>query len=215
MKKATAGFLALAASAVFAGGAQAQICAGFPTIDRQFSFEANLVTAEGVDLGDAYGVAASYNASGPLSFFGGLTVADGGAGGDDTDIYGAGLAFELPSVGASLGTGVSACPVASIAFTSNEFGDAYAIPVGFGVGTNLGAGTGLTVSPYIIPQVIFSQFNVDEDFEALLEDQSDTNFGLEGGALLGFGTFWLGGTVDYVFEEDSDPVFTIRAGIRL
>ncbi|HEX2204329.1 MAG TPA: hypothetical protein VHG91_13555 [Longimicrobium sp.] len=211
MKKLTFGLAAVATLAL-TGTAQAQICAGFPTIDRGFSFGASVQLPEGADFGDVYGVDASYNASGPLALFGGLTVAEGGA--EDLEIYEVGLALETPSIGLMIGPSVSACPQVSVQFADEAGGSTINVPVGFGIGANLTQGTGLAIMPYVIPQVVFARFNADDDFP-LLEDESDTFFGIEGGVLVGMGMFFFGGTIDHVFEDGADPVFGIRAGIRI
>jgi hypothetical protein len=216
MKMTTIGVLAALASVSVAGSAGAQICASFPTVDRQLSFGANVLLTEGVDFGQIWGVEASYNAAGPLSVFGGVTVFDPEGDDNSQDSFGAGLAFELPTVGAMMGPGVSACPRVSVSYTDIEdLGTVWGIPVGFGVGTNLSAGTGLTISPYVIPQVLFTRFEADDDGLIPGADESETSFALEGGAVLGFGTFWIGGLVSHVFEDEQDPTFGIRAGIRL
>lgn len=216
MKKTTIGFLAALAAVSVAGSAGAQICASFPTFDRQFSFGANVLLTEGVDFGEIWGVEASYNAAGPLSVFGGVSITDPEGEDNSQDSYGIGLALELPTVGAALGTGVSACPRASFNFADVEdLGTLMVIPVGFGVGTNFSGGPGFTVSPYVIPQVLFARFEADDDPIIPVEDESDTNFGIEGGAVLGFGTFWVGGLISHIFEDEAVPTFGIRAGIRL
>lgn len=72
----------------------------------------------------------------------------------------------------------------------------------------------MTISPYVIPQIVYTQFDPDDD-NLGADSESDIQYGVGGGAILGFGTFWLGGTVAHVFEEGVDPTFGIRAGIRL
>ncbi|HYJ78741.1 MAG TPA: hypothetical protein VEW03_03990 [Longimicrobiaceae bacterium] len=214
MKKTTVGILAALAAVTAASGASAQICAGFPTGDRQFTFGANLLFPEGAEAGDIWGVEVSYNAQGPLGFFGGVTFFDDGE--DSEQSFGAGVAWELVSLGAMIGPSVSACPVVSFEYLDIDgFGSALAVPVGVGFGTNLSAGPGFSLSPYIIPAVIFSQFNPDDDLFPGADSESDTNFGIDGGVLLGFGTFFIGGTIQHVFQDDADPTFGIRAGIRL
>lgn len=212
MKKLTFG-LAAVATLAFAGTAQAQICAGFPTIDRGFSFGASVQLPEGADFGDVYGVEASYNASGPLALFGGLTVADGGSG-DDLEVYELGLAFETPSIGLMIGPSVSACPVVSVSFFETTGGTTFNVPIGFGIGANLTGGTGIAIMPYVQPQFVFASFQADDDVPGA-EDDSDTFFGFEGGLLIGTGMFFFGGSVEHVFEDGVDPVFGLRAGIRI
>lgn len=98
MKKTTIGLLAALAAVSVAGAARAQICAGYPTTDRQFAFGANMQFPEGADFGQVWGVEASYNATGLLSFAGGVTFVDP-EGDDNTEKgYGVGFALEFPSI---------------------------------------------------------------------------------------------------------------------
>lgn len=220
MNRSVIGTLAVVAALGAAGSAEAQICAGFPTMDRQFSFGAFMGFPEGAD---ARGVEASYNAAGPLSVFGSFTVTsaeedDDLLGGDEVDLetFEGGLAFEVPALGRSLGN-VSACPVASFQYTDIEgLATVTSIPVGLGLGTSIPVSTGNTsIMPYVVPQVVFTRISADEGLGLGDESESETNFGVRGGALLGLGTLYLGGEVSHLFEDDSDPVFSIRAGIRL
>lgn len=213
MKKTTVGILAALAAVTVAGAASAQICVGFPTSDRQFTFGANLDFIEDTDVGDIWGVEASYNAMGPLGFFGGVTFFDDGE--DSEESFGAGVAWELVSLGAMIGPQVSACPTARFEFLDIDgLGSALLVPVGIGFGTNLGA-AGLSLGPYIVPQLIWSQFNPDDDTFPGADSESEVDFGFEGGVVLGFGTFFVGGSIQHIFQDEADPTFGIRAGILL
>jgi hypothetical protein len=217
MKKNTVSILAALAAVSLAGTASAQICAGFSTADRQFSFGANAQFVDGSEFGDLLGVEANYNAQGPLGVFGGLTVVDGGDVIDDVNIYSAGLAYELTSVAASLGPNVSFCPQVSISYAAIEdLGSGINVPLGLGIGANLAGPTGFAISPFVVPQLIFSRFEADEDLGIGDDDsETSTDFGAYGGVNLSFGNFWIGGTVNHVFVDGSDTQFGIRAGIRL
>src|ERR1700741_562637 len=192
MKKTTAGILAALAAVTVASAASAQICVGYPTGDRQFTFGANLQFVDGSDAGDIWGVEASYNAMGPLGFFGGVTFFDDGE--DSEESFGAGVAWELVSLGAMIGPQVSACPTARFEFLDIEgLGSALAIPFGVGFGTNVSAGPGFSFGPYIVPLAIWSQFNPDDDTFPGADSESEFDFGFDGGVVLSFGTFFLGG----------------------
>ena len=212
MKKAM--ILAAAATAALAGTAQAQVCAGFPSSDRGFYFGGR---ADFPDGGDSYGVEAAYNASGPLSVFGGLNVVSAEDAGDDDEsinVYRVGAAFELASLGMMIGPNVSVCPTAEVNWFSESDVTLMQIPIGVGVGVDLGVPVGPSISAYAVPALVISRLDVDDD-NPIFEDDSQTDFGIRGGLNVGFGLFTVGGEVQQVFADDTDPVFGIRVGVRL
>jgi hypothetical protein len=210
MKKTV--LLAAAATVALAGTAQAQVCAGFPSSDRGFYFGGR---ADFPEDGDSYGVEAAYNAAGPLSVFGGLNVVSADDGGDeDVNVFRAGAAFEIASLGLMIGPQVSVCPVAEVSWFSENDVTAMQIPIGLGIGADLGLPIGPSVSGYAVPALVITRIDVPEDV-VLLEDDTSTDFGVRAGLNVGFGLITIGGEVQHIFVEDSDPVFGIRAGIRL
>lgn len=213
MKKLAVGILTAVSAVTFVGTAGAQICAGYPTADRGLSFGAR---ADFPDKLDSFGVEASYNASGPLSVFGGLNVVSVEDVDDsDQDVYFVGAALETPSLGAMIGPTVSVCPQARFEYLDIEGGSAYNIPIGLGFGTTLGSTLGgASISPYVIPQLVISRFEADDIGGVDGASESDTNFGVRGGALLGFGQVYVGGEVNFLAGDNSDAVFGIRAGLR-
>ena len=208
MKKTTLA-AALLAAATLAGSAQAQVCASYPTVDRGFSLGGRIDFPDGFDQ---FGVEASYNAAGPLSVFGGLNVLSGqGANDDSFDQFYAGIALETPSLGAMLGPRASVCPQARFEYIDTDGGSITGIPVGLGLGATFATSpAGPTVSPYVIPQVVFLRFGSDSGNGEL----SRTEFGLRGGALLTFGMFFLGGEANYLGGNNSDTTLGVRAGVR-
>lgn len=208
MKKILA--IAVLAAATLAGSAQAQVCASYPTVDNGFSLGGRIDFPE--DL-DSFGVEGSYNARGPLSVFGGLNVIslDGGDS-ESEDVYFAGLAFETPQLASMLGPRFSVCPQARLEYLDTDVGSFVDIPVGLGFGATLATSpAGPTISPYVIPQVVFSRFSAESD---VVEDATDTNFGVRGGAVVTFGMFYVGGELNFLAADNSDSVFGIRAGVR-
>lgn len=210
MKKTTLALAALAA-ATLAGSAQAQVCASYPTVDRGISLNGRIDFPD--DL-DSFGVEASYNAAGPLSVFGGVNVLSADVDDSDSqDVFFAGLAFETPQIGAMLGPTVSACPQARIEYADFDGGSLMNIPVGLGFGGTFATSpSGPTISPYVIPQVVFSRFSLDDELGGASE--SETNFGLRGGALLTFGMFFVGGEANFLAGDNSDTTLGLRAGVR-
>lgn len=209
MKKTTLA-AALVAAATLAGSAQAQVCASFPTVDRGFSLGGRIDFPEGLDQ---FGVEASLNAAGPLSVFGGVNVISGedDNGGDDSlDQFFAGIALETPTLAGMLGPRASVCPQARFEYIDVEGGSITGIPVGLGFGATYATSpAGPTVSPYVIPQAVFLRFSSDGG-----DDDSETRFGLRGGALVTFGMFFFGGEANYLGGDDSDTTLGLRAGVR-
>lgn len=205
MKKAA--LFAVLATAAFAGTAQAQVCAGFPSSDRGFYFGAR---ADFPEDGDSYGVEANYNVAGPLGVYGGLNVLSG-EGDDDESInqYVGGVALEAPSIGMMVGPRVSACGVGEVRYISRDGFSLTEIPIGLGLGASLGV-PGIPASGYVQPQVVFSRFKVED-----LDSDTETDFGIKAGATLGFGLVTVGGEVRHVFRDEADPQFGIRVGIAL
>ena len=208
MKKIFA--IAVMAAATLAGSAQAQVCASYPTVDNGFSLGGRIDFPE--DL-DSFGVEGSYNARGPLSVFAGLNVIslDGGDS-EGEDVYFAGLAFETPQLASMLGPQFNVCPQARLEYLDTDVGSFVDIPVGLGFGATLATSpAGPTISPYVIPQVVFSRFSAESD---VVEDETDTNFGVRGGAVVTFGMFYVGGELNFLAADNSDSVFGLRAGVR-
>ena len=210
MKKILA--IAVLAAATLAGSAQAQVCASYPTVDNGFSLGGRIDFPENID---SFGVEGSYNARGPLSVFAGLDVLSVDvADSESQDVYFAGLAFETPQLASMLGPNFSACPQVRLSYADTDFGSFINIPVGLGLGGTFATSpAGPTISPYVIPQVVFSRFNADGDLGEDAED-SDTNFGVRGGAVVTFGMFYVGGEVNFLAVENSDATFGLRAGVR-
>ncbi|MBB4636217.1 outer membrane beta-barrel protein [Longimicrobium terrae] len=211
MKKAAAGLFAVLATAALAGTASAQVCAGFPSSDRGFYFGGR---ADFPEDQDSFGVEANYNAAGPIGVYGGLNVITIDEVEDsDTNEFFAGVAFETPALGMMIGPRVSACPVIEGRVRSFEdFGDLVQVPIGLGLGADLGIPVGPSVSGYVQPQVVFSRFNPEDDD---IDTETETDFGIKAGANIGFSLLTIGGEVRHVFQEDADPLFAIRVGIRL
>lgn len=209
----TAGFLAAVATLAFAGTAQAQICAGYPTGDRGLYFGARADFPE--DL-DSYGVEANYNFSGPLGVYGGLNVISADVDGEDEsedELY-AGVAFELVNLGLMIGPRVSSCLVGEGRFMSFEgLGNTMQFPIGLGIGASLGV-PGIPVSGYVQPQLVITRIEFDDDLGLEDDSETETDFGIKAGANIGFGLITVGGEVRHVFVDEADPVFGIRAGIR-
>ena len=214
----TAGILAAVATVAFAGTAQAQICAGYPTGDRGMYFGGR---ADFPENADSYGVEANYNFSGPLGVYGGLNVISAEEEGlvdaedESLDELYAGVAFEAANLGLMIGPRVSACLVGEVRNMSEDGVTYNEFPIGLGIGASLGV-PGVPVSGYVQPQLVISRISIDD-----VGDETDTSFGIKAGANIGFGLITVGGEVRHLFIDEEDLVlrnettFGIRAGIRL
>lgn len=214
MKKTSVSFLAAAAALTIAGTASAQVCAGFPTLDGQFSLAG---VANFPDEVDEFGVEGSYNLAGPLALNAGYLRASVDEASANT--FRVGAAFDITSMVGPQPAAISLCPVASFDYItySDEFDAVFggettgqAIPVGLGFGTALPVGATSSLQPYIIPQVVFGRLKVGDE-----SSDWENEFGLRGGANVTFGQFFVGAEVNKLFEDGSDAVFGIKGGIRL
>lgn len=210
MKKSTVGMLAALAAVGFAQAAEAQICAGFPSSERGFYFGGRMDFPAGDET--SLGVEAAYNAAGPLSVFGGLNVLSYEDSGETFSVnqFRAGTAFELASLGAMIGPRVSTCPMAEVRWTTENDRTNMQIPVGLGIGADLGMPAGPSISAYVQPQLVILRAT-----GGLLPDTNTTEFGVTGGAMVGFGQITVGGELRHVFIDGADPTFGIRVGLRL
>lgn len=205
-------FVAAAATFALAGSAQAQTCAGFPSSERGFYFGGRVDFPENAD---SYGVEAAYNAAGPLSVWGGLNIISAEGADDDESVneYRVGGAIEIASLGMMLGPQFSVCPGAEVSWASRNDVTAMQIPIGLGIGADLGLGVGPAVSAYAIPALVISRLDVPDG--NAIDDQTETDFGIRGGANVSFGIVTVGGEVQHLFVDNADPVFGIRFGVRL
>jgi hypothetical protein len=205
--RATALTVAALAAVVVTTTAQAQLCAGFPAPERGFYFGGRIDFPPSPL--NSLGVEAAYNAAGPLSVFGGLNVLTETDEDGSTNQFRVGAAFELPALGAALGPAVSTCPVVEARWIS-EGGLTYMeIPIGLGIGYGVTFPPGPAIGAYVRPELVIARLSGGGD------SISETDFGITGGAMVGFGMFHVGGEVRHIFRTESDPVFGIRVGIGI
>jgi hypothetical protein len=204
MKKTMSGLAAAAAALLLAGSAGAQICAGFPTADGQGSLSALANFPSGFDQ---YGVEGSYNPQGPLAVNAGFIYSTDDE--DDLNTLRIGGALDLQSLlGAGL-PGLSICPNVRADRTSDAGITLWQVPIGLGFGASVPVGSpDMTLTPYVIPALVWQRFSAGG------LDESETEFGVRGGADLSFDRFFLGGMVEWVNNSAQDAVFGVRAGIK-
>lgn len=207
MRRTGVGIFALLAVAVYAPSAAAQVCAGFPTLDRQFSFGASLGFP---DEGDRYGVEASYNVQGPAAVFGGLQIDSPEGEGDSNDTFFAGGSFDLMRL--PMGSdSLIFCPTARVGYSSNDFFSTLSVPIGIGIGTTISLTPAAQLMPYVVPQIVMNRYSPEGGGES----ETNWDFGIRGGAMVGVGMFFIGAEIDHIFVDGADAQFGIRAGIRL
>lgn len=209
MKKTSVSLLAAVAALSLAGTASAQVCAGFPTMDGQFSLAAVANFPEDID---EFGVEGSYNTAGPIALNAGYIR---NSFGDDAsaNTFQVGVSFDVTSLEGPAPAAISLCPTVQFGYTTySESDDAtgYTVPVGLGFGTSLPLGATTQLQPYVIPQIVFGKLDVDG-----LDNDWENEFGLRAGANVTFGMFFVGGEVRKIFEEGNDAVFGVKAGIRI
>jgi hypothetical protein len=195
-----------AALSMTAGAAQAQICAGFPTGPSGLYFGGRVDFPQELN---SVGVEAAYNPVGPIGINGGMDIVSVEDLDDsDQNVFNLNLSVEVASLSAVVGPRASVCPQVGVVFSDEEDSD-MAIPIGLGIGGSLGA-PGLPIDAYAIPQLVIFRT------EILDETETETEFGFRAGVNVGFGgMFSIGGEVQHIFVDEADPVFGIRAGIRL
>jgi hypothetical protein len=203
MKQTTFGFAAVLAMLLAAGSAGAQVCAGFPTAPGQGSVGGLANFPSGIQQ---YGGEGSYNMDAPLAVNGGLLVlVDEG---NSLFTLRGGVAFKVDSI-ARL-RGISICPNLRVDFSSKSGFTLWEVPIGLGLGATLplgGEGTALT--PYVIPALVWEQLNGGPG-----NSRTETHFGVRGGADVGFGRLFVGGTVEWVSAPGVDAVFGVRGGMK-
>lgn len=187
-------------SLVSATESEAQVCVGFPTAGGQMAaaFVANFPTG-----GNMLGGEVNWNLTGPLAAFVGVTYNDPDTGDSYTSL-GGGVAFDFPALTAALPAGISACPTVSVVAADVGDTEVLSIPVGVGFGTTLALGeAGLSLSPYVVPQVRF-----------VTGDGGDTRFMLSGGALVNITpSIYAGATINRIFVEGEDSLFGLKIGV--
>ncbi|MFL5540726.1 MAG: hypothetical protein ACJ8J0_17170 [Longimicrobiaceae bacterium] len=205
MKKTMSGFAAAVAALVLAGSASAQVCAGFPTTDRQGTVGA---FANFPSDFDQYGAEVSYNTSGPFAVNAGFIYST--ADGDNLNTFRIGAAYDLTPLVGSMLPGISICPNVRADYTSESGITLWQIPIGLGFGASVPVGSpDMTLTPYVIPALYWQRFDAGAGL-----DDTETDFGIRGGADLNFDRFFLGGMVEWVNQTGSDAVFGVRAGIK-
>jgi hypothetical protein len=219
---------AVAGMAVGATAVEAQVCAGFPTVQGQTSVA---LSSHFPREADQFGAEVSANLSGPLAVFGGYQRTTSNAQeGQHANTYTAGAALEVSDRfrgPLSLGLGLSACPVVSASLTQMQNADVWQVPLGVGFGSRLELDpTGrLELMPYVVPQLVWTRVNFDGPpsdgiFRPIfggpetLDNYEQTDLGIRTGVLVGAGRFFVGGEFTNVFDDGVSGTFGVKGGVR-
>jgi hypothetical protein len=206
--------------------ADAQVCAGFPTLQREASVALSTNFPQGADQ---FGAEASANLDGPLAVFGGYQRTTSSAvEGQHSNTFTAGAALEVSDrFRGPFTLGLSACPVVSGSFTKMEGADVWRVPVGVGFGSRieLDPNGRLELMPYAVPQLVWTRvdFNgqpVDGLFGPIFGrqeaavGQENVDLGIRTGVLVGAGRFFVGGEFNNVFDDGVGGTFGLKAGLK-
>ena len=186
----------------------AQACIGIPVAESH-----NTVSAEVGFPQDAmaYGAAFRHNMQGPLSFSAGYSLASY----DNQEPKQHGLSADAAYELSNLELPVSVCPTVGLGFTRmSDEGvtlSTISVPVGVGFGKAFALTRQAAIIPHVIPQWVWTQATLSVDGEDLTGD--DSVFAARLGATVAMARFYFGGGLTWINEEDTDPVFSIMAGM--
>lgn len=198
MKSKRSGFGAIAVTllSLVATPAFAQVCVGVPLGVGQTSLSFRADLPDGANI---YRLRAANHLSGPLTVAGSYSLLSPD-GGDSRHNLGADVAFELP-----LGTPtVGVCAVAGGSVSLSDDSRVIDVPVGVALGSGFEVGPGLSVNPFVIPQLNWRRDS----------GESHTNFGFEGGANLIVNNLAFGVVIERLFADFEETTFGVFAAMN-
>jgi hypothetical protein len=120
------------------------------------------------------------------------------------------VALDINSFIGGMLPGISICPNVRADYTSQNGVTLWQVPIGLGFGASLPvSGPDMTLTPYVIPALVWSRISAGAS-----TSDTQTEFGIRGGADLNFDRFFLGGQVEWVNGTGNDAVFGVRAGVK-
>lgn len=201
--------LAVLLSVVVATPVFAQACIGVPIADGAFAIEGQFSTTDGAK---GYGADVTANLAGPLTLQGGFQIVDLDGVEESATTFGGTVAFEIPKLQ------FSACPLVGFSYGSwsdQLFGvdvdvTEIVVPIGFGIGKTIAAGSNLGLTLFAVPQFLY----ISGKIEAAGQEETDSSneFGADLGFRLGGRSVYAGGGVFFSSVEDSDPTFNVTVG---
>ena len=205
--KLRSNLLALALLAVLPVAAHAQACLGTP------SQPGSAMVFGGMDMPTdmaVYTVGAGMDFKAPVSLHAALHVWKPDAG-DSQNSYSVGGAYRLMEPDGP--SQLALCPVANVEYMSTDGMTAYTVPLGVSLGTQLSLDQqrGISVLPFVAPQLVYSHAS----FDVLGTNVSDssTDFAIEGGANVAFQKFFAGVRVQRLFVDGAETVLGLQLGV--
>lgn len=197
--------VAVAAIALAAAPAAAQVCAGYPNASGQTSLGLRASFPTG---GTTFGVEASRKWHNPMGAFVNLNLMMPEAEGEDNiAIFGGGLSYDVGSFVPAIPAWLSVCPIAAATFSSHDGVTTLNIPLGVGFGMTLATTPTFSIHPFLIPQFVLTRVSADNI------SLSDNNFGFGGGALIKFRGVYGGITLGKILVDGSDTDITFSGGL--
>jgi hypothetical protein len=198
---------------VSAQEAAAQVCAGYPAQQGQYSLGARWSNSVGLlspGTGTALGVEASLNRPGNAGVFGIVNLISPDTDGENHAAFGLGASYEIGGFIPAVPTWLSVCPVASVTYTQVDGNATFGLPLGLGFGATIGVPDApFNLQAYAIPTFRLVRLG-------LSDINWDNNFGVGLGAMARFGNaFYVGIEFDRAFVDDANFDFALRGGITL
>ena len=197
------------ALAAIPGALTAQACVGSP-IGESF----NGVSAQVGFPQDAmsYGASVRHNRNGPLTMSAGYSLSSY----DNVDPKQHGVAADVSYELSALDLPFSACPTVGASYSRISDDavsvSALSIPIGVGIGHRFALSPAVAVIPHVVPQWVWTQVTIDPTSgDAITGD--DSMLAALVGATFSTSRFYFGGGLTWVDQDDTDPVFSIMAGM--
>ena len=210
-------FACLGLAIAFApAAATAQICTGTPAPEGGAGIEGTFTAAEGAK---GFGGSVTGNLAGPISLQGGYSIMTVDNVDENVQGFHGGVGFELSDMS------FSACPLVGAAYYT--WGDVFSgiridltqlvVPVGLGLGKTFSTSPSVDFSLYAIPQFLYYRTKATASSGGLSESETESTneFGAKLGFLIGGSSVFGGAGVGFSTLEDSDPTFSVAAGILI
>ncbi len=179
--------------------ALAQVCVGVPLNVGQTSVA---LSAGFPDYANIFGVRAANHFAAPLTLAASYELVSPEFG-DSRHQLGVDAAFELPVNTGNLGF----CATAGAQVTLADDPRTISVPLGVAVGATFEVDSGIAIAPFANPQLFWARSSFDG------ASVSDTSFGLDAGANLVVSNLFFGASIQKIFEDNTDLLFGVQAGI--
>ncbi len=187
--------------------ALAQVCVGVPLDVGQTSVA---LRADFPDYANIFGVRGANHFATPLTLAASYQMVSPEFG-DSRHALGVDAAFELPVNTGNLGI----CAVAGGHVSLSE-PRTIQVPLGVAVGGSFEVDSGIAIAPFAKPQLFWTRTTYDDIPGGVSLDSvssSDTVFGLDAGANLVVSNLFFGAVIQKIFEDNTDLLFGVQAGI--